>query len=124
MAHAIYEDDMVIAVVSARQATRGHVKIFPKLHVTSLDEMNDQLTDRAFTVAKYASVAARDIAQARGSSILVDEDFEHLCINVLPRFEGDFIGLRWDPKKISNSRFKEVFDKIKVAVPQAKEYGI
>ncbi len=108
----VYEDDNLVAILPSKPAVPGHVKIMPKQHFTQLDEMGDDLVEELFFLANFASTAVFEIAKAHGTNIILNENDNHLAIDVIPRKENDGLNFLWKPKQMSPAEMDEVHSKI------------
>ena len=109
----VYEDDNLIAVLPSKPATIGHIKIMPKQHFTRLDEADDDLVEELFFLANFASSSAFEVMRAQGTNIILNENDNHLAIDVIPRKENDGLNFMWKPKQIPPEEMDEIHNKIK-----------
>lgn len=109
----VMETDSLIAVMPSRPAVQGHVRVMPKSHFAKLDEMPQDLASQALAVASMVSSATFDVTKARGSNIILNENDEHLAIDVLPRKENDGLNFSWKPRQSSPEELDGVFGKLK-----------
>jgi histidine triad (HIT) family protein len=109
----VYEDEVVCAVLPSKPAVMGHVKVYPKKHIATLEETDDNLLERLFFVSNLASSAVFEIMKAHGTNIMLSEGQDHLAIDVVPRKENDGINVLWKPTQPSPQELDDVFSKIK-----------
>lgn len=108
----IYEDDNLVAILPSKPAVPGHVKIMPKQHFTAIDDMGDELVKDLFFLANFASTAVFEVAKAHGTNIILNENDNHLAIDVIPRKENDGLNFMWKPKQISPAEMDQIAGKI------------
>lgn len=109
----VYEDDNLVAILPARPATVGHIKILPKQHATKLDELTPEMAENIFFLANFASSTVFDALRPHGTNIILNEGDSHLSIDVIPRKENDGMNFLWKPKPMAPPALDEIFAKIK-----------
>ncbi|HJX05387.1 MAG TPA: HIT family protein [Candidatus Nanoarchaeia archaeon] len=107
-----YEDDNLIAILPAKPAVPGHIKIMPKQHFTKLEELSDELVEGLFFLANFSSASVFEALQAHGTNIILNEGDNHLVIDVIPRKEGDNLNFSWKPKELSPEEMDEIHNRI------------
>jgi len=108
-----YEDDNLVAVLPAKPAVPGHIKIMPKQHFTKLEELGDELVEELFFLANFSSASVFEALQAHGTNIILNESDAHLAVEVIPRKENDGMNFMWKPKELTPEEMDEVHNKIK-----------
>jgi len=114
----VYEDDKVLAILDINPANKGHTLLFPKNHAQFLAQMEDDDVAHLFKVANRLSDAIFQAIGAQGTNILLSngnvagQKSPHVIVNLIPRMEGDGVGLSWNPKKLDDSVMDEVATKI------------
>ena len=109
----VYENDNLIAILPAKPAAIGHVKIMPKQHYTKLDDMDDQLVEELFFLANFASSSVFEALKAHGTNIILNETDHHLAMDIIPRKENDGMDFMWKPKQLSPEEMDAIHSKIK-----------
>jgi histidine triad (HIT) family protein len=109
----VYEDEVVCAVLPSKPAVLGHIKVYPKKHIATLEETDDNLLERLFFVSNLASSAVFETMKAHGTNIMLSESQDHLAIDVVPRKENDGINVLWKPTQPSPQELNDIFSKIK-----------
>ncbi|MDP2908643.1 MAG: HIT family protein [Nanoarchaeota archaeon] len=118
-AKAVYEDDMLKAVLDINPANKGHIILFPKKHYQFSFAMPDNEIARIFQVANKLSKAAFEAVGAQGTNIFLangqaaGQNAPHVLVHIIPRFENDKVGLAWQPKKIEEKDMEEIAQKLK-----------
>ena len=110
----VFEDDKVFAVMSPRQASKGHVLVVPKEHFTILEQVPDFMVGRLFVVANKISTTIFEMLRVYGTNIVVEngsaagQRVAHFSINVIPRSENDGLGFEWEAKTLSDDEMSTV----------------
>ena len=104
----LYEDNATVAVLVEKPSAMGHVRVFPKKTVQSLDELDDDTVVQLFYVASYAATAVFEGLKAQATNIIVksgtcdDNPKGQLVMHVFPRSESDSLKqVNWEPKQPS-----------------------
>lgn len=103
-AKRLYEDDKVFAILDINPAAAGHVLVLPKDHVMLLQQLPDDDIAHVFAISRSFSQAFLQVLRSEGSTICVasgqaaGQRAQHAMIHIIPRKEGDGIGIR--PKSI------------------------
>ncbi|NTV23783.1 MAG: HIT family protein [Nanoarchaeota archaeon] len=114
----IYEDEDCFAILHESPSVEGHALVIPKKHTTILEELDDRIIEKLFSIANKVSSALFEIAGAHGTNIMVNngsdagQELPHVVINVLPRKENDSLNLEWPAKKASDTELKTVLSLI------------
>lgn len=109
----VYEDDELIAVLPSKPAVIGHIKIMPKNHITKLEDMSSEQVQDLFFLSNFASSSVFEALQCHGTNIILNENDNHLCIDVIPRKENDGLNFLWKPKQLQPEEMENIFNKIK-----------
>lgn len=124
----VYEDDKLTAVLDINPAAEGHILLIPKQHVQIMPQMDDELAGHVGVIAKQLSNALIRAFQCEGTSVfaangaVAGQRAPHFMLHIIPRKEGDDIGLMLPHNKLAESTMKQVFDKLAPAV--AKNLGV
>jgi diadenosine tetraphosphate (Ap4A) HIT family hydrolase len=118
----VYEDDTLI-IAHPGDASKGHLRVFPKAHLTRLDDVPDALFEHLFFSANYASAVLFELFQAHGTNIILTEQGDHLAIDIVERQENDGLNFLWKPKKATPEDLDKVAGKIKdkIIIGRAKK---
>lgn len=108
----IYEDDLVAAILPAKPAALGHIKVYPKAHAEKLDGLPDDVVERIMLLASFSSAAAFDVLHAHGTNIILNESDAHLAFDVMPRKENDGLDFSWKPREGNPSDLDAIHSKI------------
>jgi len=121
----LYNDPFVFAVFPDKPAAKGHIRIYPKKAVKSLDELTKDETQHLFQIANLAAMTLFDVVKAEGTNIILNEGsmFDKLSIDIIARKSKDNLDFRWNPKEGQNvddvmKRLKDKTDLIGSHAPQ------
>ena len=115
--YKIYENDEVIAILDINPASKGHILVVPKMHLKYSYEISIKIFEVANLVAKrIKEVFGYDtnIFIANGEN--AGQKFEHLVINVIPRYKDDKINFNWEFNQTSEKALNELASKLKFEV--------
>lgn len=99
-AKKLYEDERVFAILDINPAAAGHVLVIPKDHVMVLQQMSDDDVGHIIAISRSFSQAFLQVLRSEGSTILVasgqaaGQRAQHAMVHVIPRKEGDGVGIR------------------------------
>lgn len=105
----IYEDDRVIAILDINPAAPGHILVLPKEHVSIMPQLGDDDTAYLFAVVKALSQTALQTLAVKGTTIFVANGIpagqrtSHLLVHIIPRTEGDNVGIQIPERKLSDA---------------------
>jgi histidine triad (HIT) family protein len=107
----VFEDAKVIAILSDRPASAGHILLMPKEHYPIIEQVPDYIISHLFIVANKLSVSVFEGMNAMGTNIIVNngvaagQNSAHFMIHIIPRRENDGLNLSWQPKQLSQEEF-------------------
>ena len=132
-AKVVYEDAVSIAKLSDNPAALGHVEVFPKEHVDSIQALPEAIVEHLFTLANTTASALFQVSGAEGTNIIVyngdhnNNAYPHLSISILPRKQNDGLNFQWKPKQLTpeemDGMFSKIRDKAFMAEHNEKEKG-
>ena len=124
----VYTDDILIAALEIKPANIGHVIVFPKRHVQTLSQLSDSEIKRLFSITtKISSVLGQ---LAIGVNTIVSEKepagqlFNHLTINIIPRFDNDGLNFQWSPKPVDEEQLKKLHSVISEELGKATKQPV
>lgn len=111
----VYEDSVSIAILDSQPASLGHVLLVPKQHFTVMQQIEDETLSKLFVASKKISHALLRTLKGEGTSIFIangtvaGQKAPHVLIHIIPRKEGDGIGLqipknKADPQNLEQTR--------------------
>ena len=100
----VHEDDWTVGFMDIRPAVPGHVLVVPRVHAPYLADLDPEDGARLFRVGQQAAAALRasDLRCDGVNFFLADgvaagQEIFHVHLHVIPRHEGDGLGLRFPP---------------------------
>ncbi|MBO6111801.1 MAG: HIT family protein [Lachnospiraceae bacterium] len=114
----IYEDDDFAVILDAGPATKGHCLILPKEHYANIYELPEELTGKAFVLAKKMAGYLTDRLNCDGFNIVQNngetagQTVFHFHIHLIPRFKDDGQRIGWKPGKPSDEELAALKDEL------------
>ena len=115
----LYEDDDFRVILDAGPASKGHALILPKEHYKNLYELDDEIAAKALVLAKKMITKLTDVLGCDGYNIVQNngevagQTVFHFHIHLIPRYEGDEVGLGWKMGKLEDDEKEEILAKIR-----------
>lgn len=120
--YKIYEDNDIISVLDINPASKGHVLVIPKMHLKYSYESSLKLFEIANLIAKrIKEIFDYDTNIFVSNGLDAGEKFEHLSVNIIPRYKNDNINFTWEFNKTSEKELNELADKLKFEIKKKKE---
>lgn len=122
----VYEDEHVIAVLDINPANPGHLLIITKKHYFVMPQMPDDEVEHVGKISKQLSQVLLKALKLEGTTVFIangvaaGQKAQHFMMHVIPRKEGDAIGIEISPRQISD----EDYDKIHKALLQGVEKNL
>ncbi len=117
----VYEDSHTFAFMDAGQVNPGHVIVATKEPAATLLDLQEEVVAALFrSVAKVAK-AVEAAFQPDGLTILQAnrpagwQTVPHVHVHVLPRHEGDGVGLTWPRKEPGMEELQRLAERIEIA---------
>jgi histidine triad (HIT) family protein len=99
----VYEDEKVICFMDIQPINTGHLLIIPKTHATYLKDLKPDIGGHMFKIAMNMSESLRASGiRCEGVNLFLadgevaGQEVFHVHLHVIPRFEGDGFGFRFD----------------------------
>ena len=114
----LYEDDDFRVILDAGPASKGHALILPKEHYKNLYELDDEIAARALVLAKKMVTKLTDVLGCDGYNIVQNngevagQTVFHFHIHLIPRYEGDEVGLGWKMGELTDEVRDEILSKL------------
>ena len=114
----LYEDDDFRVILDAGPASKGHALILPKEHYKNLYELDDEIAAKALVLAKKMITKLTDVLGCDGSNIVQNngevagQTVFHFHIHLIPRYEGDEVGLGWKMGELTDEVRDEILSKL------------
>lgn len=118
----LYEDEDFRVILDANPATRGHALILPKGHYESIYDIPEDLTAKAFVLAKKMAVRLTKAMDCGGFNIVQNngetagQTVFHFHIHLIPRYKGgEKIVANWPQTPLTDEARDEILTKFKEA---------
>lgn len=115
----VYEDEDFRVILDLGPATKGHALILPKNHFANLFEIPEDMDAKAFILAKKIAKKMKDVFGCDGVNIVQNNGVAagqtvfHFHIHLIPRYEGDHVGVTWKPGTLTDEEREEILQKWK-----------
>ena len=107
-AATLYEDEDFRVILDVNPAAKGHALILPKAHAANIFELPDDKLQKAALLAKKVAAKLKDGLNCDGVNVLQNngsaagQSVYHFHMHLIPRREGDNLGLLWKPGKLTD----------------------
>ena len=118
-AATLYEDENFRVILDLGPASKGHALILPKSHAANIYELSDEMAAKAMILAKKMATAMTAALKCDGFNIVQNngecagQTVFHFHMHLIPRYEGDGVGLTWKPGQLSDEDKEEILNKVK-----------
>lgn len=115
----LYEDDEFRVILDLGPASKGHALILPKEHFRNLYDIDGETAARAMKLAKKMITKMTDVLGCDGYNIVQNNEpcagqtVFHFHIHLIPRYEGDQVGLGWQSGELTEEVKNEILKKMK-----------
>jgi histidine triad (HIT) family protein len=103
-ASIVYADKQAVAFLDIQPVNEGHLLVVPRIHATSLAELDAETGRHLFGLAVDLSRAVRRSGvRCEGINLFVadgeaaGQEVFHVHVHLIPRFRGDGFGLHFAP---------------------------
>ncbi|MDO4345049.1 MAG: HIT family protein [Eubacteriales bacterium] len=116
----LYEDEEFRVILDVGPASKGHMLILPKAHYADIMEMPEELTAKAFVLAKKMARKAEEALGCDGINIVQNnheaagQTVFHFHIHLIPRYKKDKVGLGWRTGTLTDSDREELVRKLAI----------
>jgi histidine triad (HIT) family protein len=116
----VYEDEHTFAFMDAGQVNPGHVIVATRRQVETILELDDELAGALFRTAARVARAVDAAFRPEGITVLQAnrpagwQTVPHVHLHVLPRHQGDGVGLVWPRKEPPLAQLLELAARIRV----------
>ena len=115
----LYEDEKFRVILDLGPASKGHALIIPKEHYRNLYDIDEKTAADAIVLAKKMVLKLKDVLRCDGYNIVQNNEecagqtVFHFHMHLIPRYEGDQVGLGWHTGELTEEDKKEILEKIK-----------
>lgn len=121
-AATLWEDEDFRVILDLGPASKGHALILPKDHAANIYEMSDELVGKAMILAKKLAGAMTKALHCDGFNIVQNngetagQTVFHFHMHLIPRYEGDNVGLSWVPGSLGEQEKEEILEQVKACL--------
>ena len=114
----LYEDDEFRVILDLGPASKGHALILPKSHAANIYELPDETAGKAMIRAKHMAAKMTDALKCDGYNIvqnngeIAGQTVFHFHMHLIPRYQGDQVGITWKPGELSDKDREEILAKL------------
>ena len=118
-AATLYEDENFRVILDLGPASKGHALILPKSHAANIYELSDEMAAKAMILAKKMATALTAALKCDGFNIVQNngecagQTVFHFHMHLIPRYEGDQVGITWKPGTLTDEVKNEILEKLK-----------
>lgn len=115
----LHEDDDFRVILDVGPASKGHALILPKDHYANIYELPEEMTAKAYVLAKRMAARLSDALDCDGFNILQNngepagQTVFHFHIHLIPRYQNDNVGLTWKPGQLTDADKSFILEKFK-----------
>ena len=121
-AHIVYEDDATIAFLDVKPSAPGHTLVIPKKFATNIFDVDEATLSAVMRTVRKIAPAVRDAVGAHGVHInsnhgtAAGQVVFHLHFHIIPRQKRSDFTFSWPKKKIMQSAFATIAEKIRQSI--------
>lgn len=114
----LYEDEDFRVILDLGPASKGHSLILPKAHYANIIEIPEELAAKAMVLAKKMAARMKEALPCDGVNIVQNngacagQTVFHFHMHLIPRREGDQVGVSWNPGTLTEEDQKEILEKL------------
>ena len=115
----LYEDEDFRVILDLGPASKGHALILPKAHAANIYEISDDMAAKAMILAKKMATKMTEALKCDGFNIVQNngepagQTVFHFHMHLIPRYEGDQVGITWKPGTLTEEVKNELLEKLK-----------
>lgn len=115
----LYEDEDFRVILDLGPASKGHALILPKAHAANIYEISDDMAAKAMILAKKMATKMTEALKCDGFNIVQNngepagQTVFHFHTHLIPRYEGDQVGITWKPGTLTDEVKNEILEKLK-----------
>lgn len=126
----IFKNDKIMVFTAINPIIPGHLQIFPKEHISILEEVPNELLDYMSSVSNKLSMLLFELLKVHGTNMIIQngvpagQTIPHFSINIIPRRSDDGLKLEWDMKQTTPESLESMQRIISEGVAQPPEKRI
>ncbi|MEE1197274.1 MAG: HIT family protein [Lachnospiraceae bacterium] len=114
----LYEDADFRVILDLGPASKGHALILPKQHYADIYEIPEDVAGKAFALAAKMAKKMTAALDCDGFNIVQNnkavagQTVFHFHMHLIPRYEGDKVGLGWKVGTLTDKDKEEILEKM------------
>ena len=114
----VYEDEEFRVILDLGPASEGHALILPKNHFKDVCELDAETAAKVLPLAAKIGAAMKEALGCAGFNLVQNNGLEagqtvfHFHMHMIPRYEGDKVGLGWKMGELSDEDKEEILSKV------------
>ena len=114
----LYEDADFRVILDLGPASKGHALILPKQHYADIYEIPEDVAGKAFALAAKMAKNMTAALDCDGFNIVQNnkavagQTVFHFHMHLIPRYEGDKVGLGWKVGTLTDKDKEEILEKM------------
>lgn len=110
----IYEDELFQVILDRGPASKGHALIIPKEHYEDIYDLSEEMTAKAFVLAKTLTEKMTKALSCDGFNIVQNnkeasgQTVFHFHIHLIPRFINDDAKVGWTVHGITDEEMQSI----------------
>lgn len=110
----IYEDELFQVILDREPASKGHALIIPKEHYKDIYDLSEEMTAKAFVLAKTLAEKMTKVLLCDGFNIVQNnkeasgQTVFHFHIHLIPRFLNDDAKVGWTVHDITDEEMQSI----------------
>jgi len=115
----VFEDEFTLAFLDIAPINKGHVLVIPKKHYVDIHDLPEGEFRHVAATLKKVAGALKEATGCSGINVLqangkiAGQEVFHFHVHVIPRFEGDGLGMKWPKKEYFGGEMRVLIEKIK-----------
>ena len=115
----LYEDEDFKVILDLSPASKGHAPIIPKEHYKNIYDLDETIAAKAMVLAKRMVIRLTEVLHCEGYNIVQNNNevagqtVFHFHMHLIPRYEGDKVGLGWKMGELTEQDKQEILEKLK-----------
>ena len=114
----LFEDEDFRVILDLAPASKGHALIIPKMHYRNLYDLDKNLAGKVLIIAQEIAQRLKEGLGCTGVNIVQNNEASagqtvfHFHVHLIPRMEGDGVGVNWRSGKLNDADREEIMEKL------------
>ena len=115
----LYEDEEFRVILDLGPASKGHALILPKNHFEDVCALDEKTAAKILPLAARVGSAMKKALGCAGFNLVQNngeaagQTVFHFHMHLIPRYEGDQVGITWKPGTLTDEVKNEILEKLK-----------